>query len=109
MKCCVMDPGVPRLQKHERRRGHQTSPLFGIKEHDDEENTRDDKPVNIDEVPDPRDSNRVTIARGTDERGNIASIVFRSPDTVSRNRERCQPDPLTSRSAVVIEVQTGMI
>src|ERR1035437_7622826 len=104
-----MYPGVPCLQKHDGGRGHQTPPLFGVEEHDDEENTRNDKPVDIDEVPDPRDTNRVPIARRADERRNIACIVFRSPDAVARNFERCQPDPLASRSTVVIEVQTGVV
>src|ERR1035438_10214119 len=109
MKCCVMHPCVPCLQKHERRRGHQTSPLFGVKEHDDEENTSNDESVHIDKVPDPRDTNRVSIARCADKRRNIACIVFRSPDAVARNLEWCQPDPLASRIAVVIEVQAGMV
>src|SRR5664280_2411097 len=109
MKCRVMRPGVPCLQKHERRRGHQTSPLFGVKEHDDEENTCDDKSVDIDEVPDPRDTDRVPIAGCTGERRNIARIIFRSPDAVAGNLERCQPDPLASRIAVVIEVQAGVV
>ena len=83
--------------------------MFGVKEHDDEENTGDDKSVDIDEVPDPRDTDRVPIAGCADERRNIASIVFRSPYAVAGNLERCQPDPLASRIAVVIEVQAGVI
>src|ERR1035441_4322015 len=104
-----MCPGAPCLQEHDGGRGHQTPPLLGVEEHDDEENTRDDKPVDIDEVPNPRDTNRVPIARRADERRNIACIVFRGPDAVSRNLKWCQPDPLASRVAVVVEVQAGVV
>src|ERR1035437_7429227 len=80
MKCCVMHPCVPCLQKHDGRRRHQTAPLFGVKKHDDKENAGDDKAVDIDEVPNPRDTDRVPIAGRADKRRNIASIVFCSPD-----------------------------
>ncbi len=63
MKCCVVHEGVPRLQEHERRSGHNAPPLLGIEEHDDEKNARDDEPVNVDEVPDPRNANRVPVTR----------------------------------------------
>ena len=63
VKCGVVYEGVPRLQEHERRSGHNPPPLLGIEEHDGEHNARDDEAVNVDEVPDPRNPNGVTVTR----------------------------------------------
>ena len=109
MKCSVVYEGVPRLQEHERRSGHNPPPLLGIEEHDDEHNASDDEPVNVDEVPNPRNTNCVPVARRADDRRKITGIVFRRPDAVAGNLERRKPDPFASRRAVIIEIQTGMI
>ena len=109
MKCGVVHEGVPRLQEHERRSGHNPPPLLGIEQHDDEHNARDDEPVNVDEVPDPRNPNSVPVAGCADDRRKVTGIVFRRPDAVARNLERCKSDPFAPRRAVIIEIQTGVI
>ena len=83
MKRRVVHPRVPCLQENERRSGHNTPPLLGIEEHNDEENAGDDEAVNVDEVPNPRNTNCVPVARRADERRNIAGVVFRGPDAIA--------------------------
>jgi len=53
VQCCVVYPRVPCLQEDERRSWHNSPPLLGVEEHDDEENASDDEAVNVDEVPKP--------------------------------------------------------
>jgi hypothetical protein len=72
-------------------------------------NAGEDEPVNVDEVPDPRDADGVPVAGRADERRNIAGIVFGGPEAVARDFERREADPLASRRAVVVEIETGMI
>ena len=109
MECRVVYPGVPCLQQHQRRSGHDPPPLLGIEEHDDEENARDDEAVNVDEVPNPRNADGVPVTRCANDRRNVAGIVLRGPDAVARNLERRKPDPLAARRAVIVEIETRMI
>ena len=46
-----MYPCIPGLQQHQRRLGNEPPPLLGIKEHDDEEDARDDEAVDVEKVP----------------------------------------------------------
>src|ERR1035438_7054711 len=39
----------------------------------------------------------------------VARIVLRGPDPIRRNRDRGQPNPLATRCAVIVEVETRMI
>ena len=68
MKSRIVHPRVPCLQENERRSGHDAPPLLRVKEHDDEENASDDEAVNVDEVPNPRNTDCVPVARRADQR-----------------------------------------
>ena len=105
----VVHPRVPCLQEDERRSRHNTPPLLGIEEHDDEENAGDDEAVHVDEVPNPRNTNCVPVARRANQRRNITGIVFRGPDAVAWNLQRRNPDPFAPRRAAIVEIQTRMI
>ena len=109
MKRCVVHPGIPCLQEDEWRSGHNPPPLLGIKEHEDEKNAGENEPVNVDEVPDPRNADRVPVTGRANYRRNITGVVFRRPDAVARNLERRKPDPFAPRRTVIIEIQTRMI
>ncbi len=109
VKSGVVYEGVPRLQEHERRSRHNPPPLLGIEQHHGEDNARDDEAVNVDEVPDPRNPNGVTVTRCGDERREITGIVFRRPDTVAGNLERRESNPFASRRAVIIEIHSRVI
>ena len=92
-----------------RRKWYKPPPLFRIEEHDDEENAGEYESVHVDEVPDPRDADRVAIARCANQRRDVAGVVFCRPDAIAGNFERRKPDPFASRRAVVIEIEAWMI
>src|SRR6185312_12876281 len=110
MKRGVVHPRVPCLQQHQRRGWHDPPPLLGIEEHDDEENTSDNKAVHVDEVPNACNANGVSIARCANQRRNITGIIFGGPDAVAwEDLDRCNPDPLAAWRTAVIKIKTRMI
>ena len=65
--------------------------------------------MHVDEVPDPRNADRVAIAGCANQRRDVARVVLCRPDAVARNFERRKPDPFAPRRAVVIEIKAWMI
>ena len=49
------------------------------------------------------------VARCGDHRRDVASIVLCGPESIGRDLNRRQPDPLAAGSAIVVEVEAGMI
>jgi hypothetical protein len=72
-------------------------------------NARQNETVDVDEVPNARNADRMTVAGRADEWREIAGVVFGRPKPVPRNFDRCQAKPFTARRAMVVEVQTRVI
>ena len=68
MESRIMHPCVPGLEENEWRIGHDAAPLLRGKEHGDKDETSDDETVNVDEVPDPRNTDCVPVARRANQR-----------------------------------------
>lgn len=65
--------------------------------------------MNVDEVPDTRDADRVSVPRCRHDRRDVSSIIFGGPKAVARDFDRRKADPFAPRRAVVIEIKSGMI
>ena len=104
MKRSVVHPRVPCLQEDKRRSRHNAPPLLCVKEHTDENNTGNDKAVNVDEVPNPGNTDRVPIARRANERRNITGIIFRGPDAIAWHIQGRKPNPFAPGSTAVVEI-----
>lgn len=63
----VVDPGVPSLRDDQRRSGNNPLPLLCAEEHGDEEDSRDDEAMNIDEVPDAGYADGMPISWSADD------------------------------------------
>jgi hypothetical protein len=109
VECRIVYPGVPGLQQHQWRLGYEPPPLLAIEEHDDKEESRDNEAVDVEKVPTPSQTNGMSVAGSSNERRNIARIVLRGRDAVPGNYDRRQPNPLATRGAVIVEVETRMI
>src|ERR1039458_9662367 len=59
----IVHPGVPGLQRHERGLWNDPPPLLSTKKHDDENNAREDEPINIEKMPRTGDADGVPVAR----------------------------------------------
>ncbi len=109
VECRIVYPGIPGLQQHERRLWNEPPPLLRIEEHDDEEDARDDEPVDVEKMPRAGDADGMPVAgRGNDGR-DVASIVLRGPEPIRRDLDRRQPNPFAARRAVIVEVEARMI
>lgn len=108
-KSRVMNPGIPCLEENDRGIGHDAAPLLGGKEHRDENHAGEDKAVNVDEVPDPRNADCVPVARCAHQRRDVASVVFRCPDAIARDLQGSQANPFAAGRAAVVEIQARVI
>ena len=88
---------------------NQPPPLLRIEEHNDEEDARDDKPVNVEKVPRAGNAYGMPVARGGNHGRDIAGIVLRGPDPIRGDIDRREPNPRNARRAVVVEVKARVI
>ncbi len=88
---------------------HQTLPPFGGEEHHAIQEPGDDEPMDDDEVPGARHADGVSVTGRSDERREVALIVVRRPQSVTRHLQGREMDPLAPRRAVVVEIEAGMI
>ena len=105
----IKNKGVPCLHEDSRGGRHQPFPLRAGQKADDEEDTRQDKAIDRDEVPGACNANRMAVARSRHQRREIAGVVLCRPDAVLRHFERREADPLCPRSAMVVPVKSRMI
>ena len=109
MKSRVVDKGVPCLQEHGRRSGHDAPPLLGAEQHADKNNSGRDESVHVDEVPNARNADSVPVSGSPYNRRDIARIILRSPNAVVRDLKRRKTYPFAPWRTAVIEIETRMI
>ena len=85
MECRAVHPRIPCLQKNHRGRRDDSPSLPSSQQQRDEENAGDDKSVNDDEVPNPRNAHGESVTGCGDDWRYIARIVFCGPNSVLRN------------------------
>src|SRR6185437_11403202 len=105
----IVYPCIPGLQNHERRLGNEPPPLLRIKQHDYEEDAREDKPINVKKMPRAGNADGMPVARCGNDGRDVTSILLRRPHAIRRNVDWCEANPLASRCAVIVEVEARMI
>ncbi len=105
----IVHPCIPGLQRYQRGLRNQPPPLLRIEEHKDEEDARDDKPVNVEKVPRAGNADGMPVALGGNHGRDIARIVLRGPDPIRGDTDRREPNPRGARRAVIVEVEARVI
>src|ERR1051326_128788 len=102
----IMDERIPGLYQYNSRGRHNPSPLLGYEEQRHKDQSCDNEPIDIDEVPRARHPNCMAITGQRKQGRDVTRIVLRGPHTVLRNCQRRESNPFGPGRAMVIEIES---